>query len=218
MGLSVLFRLSRRQAKAISWLVEAASKDQARPTIASINMEWVLEDDDLLVTFVATDSYLLATRTLRFVKGTFEAEPDEGTALVPAKRFTDALKSAVKHGPPAVGPKATELQDTLVEITEAGVNVASVNGDYFEGIRLVEGDYPNWRQLIPERGEHLVALSPHNLWKATRIVSQPVSSQDAKPMRVYINTNDPLKPVIFEVIDEAAGAGELTVLVMPVRL
>lgn len=216
MGLDVLFRLSQAQAKAVSWLNEAASSDQARPIIASIQMEWVLEDGELVVTFVATDSYLLATRALRFAAGTFEAEPDEGSALVPAKRFTDALKSAVKHGPKSVGPKATEMQDTLVEITDAGVNVASVSGEYFEGIRLVEGDFPNWRQLLPERGEHLTALAPHNLWKATRIATQPVSSQDAKPMRVYIT--DPLKPVIFEVIDETRGCGDLTVLVMPVRL
>ncbi len=216
MGLDVLFRLSQDQAKAVSWLNEAASSDQARPTLASIQMEWTIEDKELVVTFVATDSYLLATRALTFAAGTFEAEPDEGSALVPAKRFTDALKSAVKHGPKAVGPKATELQDTLVQITEDGVNVASVSGEYFEGIRLIEGDFPNWRQLLPERGESLTALSPHNLWKATRIVSMPVSSKDAKPMRVYIT--DPLKPVIFEVIDSTRGTGDLTVLVMPVRL
>lgn len=217
MGSSVLFRLSQAQAKAVSWLNEAASSDQARPTLASINMEWVREDGELVVTFVATDSYLLATRALRFPADTYEAEPDEGTALVPAKRFTDALKSAVKHGPKAVGPKATEMQDTLVEITEDGANVASVNGDYFESIRLIEGDFPNWRQLIPERDDKPVTvLSPHNLWKATRIVSQPVSDKDAKPMRVYIT--DPLKPVIFEVIDSTRGTGDLTVLVMPVRL
>lgn len=215
MGSSVLFRLSRDQAKAISWLNEAASSDQARPTLASIDMEWVLDDGELVVTFVATDSYLLATRALRFPADTFEAEPDEGTALVPAKRFTDALKSAVKHGPKAVGPKATEMQDTAVEITEDGVNVASVNGEYFESIRLIEADFPNWRQLLPERGEYDTALAPHNVWKATRIATQPVSAQGAKPMRVYIT--DPLKPVIFETIDES-GVGDLTVLVMPVRL
>ena len=220
MGLNVLFRLSQDQAKAVSWLNEAASSDQARPTIASIQMEWTIEaedgeDGELVVTFVATDSYLLATRALRFPAGTFEAEPDEGSALVPAKRFTDALKSAVKHGPKAVGPKATEMQDTLVEITDAGVNVAAVSGEYFEGIRLVEGDFPNWRQLLPERGEYLTALAPHNVWKATRIVTQPVSSKGAKPMRVYIT--DPRKPVIFETID-TSDVGDLTVLVMPVRL
>ncbi len=216
MGLDVLFRLSQAQAKAVSWLNEAASSDQARPIIASIQMEWTIEDGELVVTFVATDSYLLATRALRFAAGTFEAEPDEGSALVPAKRFTDALKSAVKHGPKSVGPKATEMQDTLVQISEDGVNVAAVSGDYFEGIRLVEGDFPNWRQLLPERGEHLTALSPHNVWKATRIVSQPVSDKGAKPMRVYIT--DPLKPVIFETIDSSGTVGDLTVLVMPVRL
>ncbi len=214
MGSSVLFRLNQAQAKAISWLKEAASSDQARPVIASIQLEWKLDDGALVVTFVATDSYILATRALRFPKGTFEAEPEEGEALVEAKRFTDALKSAIKHSPKIGVP---EMQDTLVEVTEDLVTVASVNGEFFESMKLVEGTFPNWRQLVPERGdEHLVALAPHNVWRAARIAVQPINAQGQKPMRIYIT--DALKPVIFETIDQKDAVGDLTVLVMPVRL
>lgn len=217
MGSSVLFRLSQDQAKAISWLNEAASSDQARPTLTGLQLEWVLEDGELVVTFVATDSYVLATRALRFAVDTFEAEPDEGTALVPAKRFTDALKSAIKHSP-KIG--MSELKDTLVEITEDIITVVSVNGEYFESIKLmlVEGDFPNWRQLLPKRGDdYVTALAPHNMVRAAKIAVQPVNKTGQLPMRVYIT--DPFKPVIFEVIDtRSSGVGDLTVLVMPVRL
>lgn len=213
MGSSVLFRLSPEQAKAISWLNEAASSDQARPIITGLKLEWELDDGALVVTFVATDSYVLATRALRFPADTFEAEPEKGEALVPGKRFTDALKSAVKHSP-KIG--VSEMKDTLVEITEDIITVLSVNGEYFESIKLIEGDYPNWRQLLPERGDYDTALAPHNMWRAARIAVQPVNAQGAKPMRVYIT--DPHKPVIFEVIDSKGAVGDLTVLVMPVRL
>ena len=98
-------------------------------------------------TAVATDSYMLATRTLFFPKGTYDALPTEGSVLVGAKAFADALKSTVKVGK---GHPIEEMQDSVVQLEEDAVSVASADGSEFKVLKTIDGDFPKWRSLSPD--------------------------------------------------------------------
>lgn len=247
MGLEVLFRLSIARAQALTWLTEAASKDRARPVLCGLQFEWTVNGDEALeLTAVATNSYMLASRTLIFPKGTYEALPSEGKVLCDAKSFADALKSTVK-----VGKKypLAEMQDTIVQLEEQAVMVASADGSEYKSIKVVDGEFPKWHQLVPanpvqkfdlaqfkeaadnrtateKKSEHdfyfeLPAVSPKYLLAATRIVGQPASQLDkGQPMRFNVAEihNAHLKPLIFTVPNNKEDQGDLLILVMPVRI
>jgi hypothetical protein len=221
MGQSILVRLTQAQANALAWMHEAASKDDARPTIASYNLEWEVNDGDLTLTVVTTDSYMLAVRELTFDKGTFEAEPETGQFVVTGKRFADALKSAAKAG------KQERLEgqsDVLVEVEDDVVNVASVNGGIIEVVKGVDaGSYPNWRQLIPDLPDeddedgYDIAIAPHLLYRASRVAVQPPSAGTGTQVPLRITIQDKLKPALMQSV-RTDGTGTLTILAMPVRL
>lgn len=121
--------------QALRQVVRAASVDEARPVLTGVL--WSLEGGVLRL--VATDSYRLAVREL-VVK---EASGD-GAAIVPGR----ALAEFGRH---IAGGEA----DAVVQLGEA--QAALVGGRVRVLTRLIEGEFPNYRQLIPDGyANHLV--------------------------------------------------------------
>lgn len=135
-------------ADALRQVVRAASSDDARPILTGVLM--AAEQEGLRL--VATDSYRLAVRDLPGRSVLSEGQH----VLVPSKALSELqrLLSAVSDVRLALGE-----HDATFEV--AGVRLTT---------RLIEGEFPNYRQLIPASYPNRVVLEKEMLVNALRRV------------------------------------------------
>jgi DNA polymerase-3 subunit beta len=116
-------------AKALRQVGRAASGDEGRPVLTGIL--WSLEDGVLKV--VATDSYRLAVSELLVKEG-----PSTGVAIIPNR----ALSEFGRHLSSEEAEQAEVWLGTSQAVLSAGwVRLVT---------RQIEGEFPNWRRLLPE--------------------------------------------------------------------
>ncbi len=119
-------------------VLRAASRDDSRPVLTGVLVEFA----DGVLTMAATDSYRMAVRTTKLEGG----PPEQLTAIVPARALSDLLRISA-----AVGGEGLEI---VVEENQ----VLFGAGDTWLGARRIEGQFPEFRRLLPETFEHEVSL------------------------------------------------------------
>jgi len=162
---------ARPLAETVERVARAASRDEVRPILTGV----LFHVEGTILTMVATDSYRLSVKHTEL-----EAPlPETIEANVPARALRELARIVSQDGPEEVLMSLARNQATF----RAGAVVLSS--------RLIEGQFPSWRQLIPESFEHEVRLPRGELLEVTRRVSQ--LAQRNAPLRL------------------AFGEGELTV-------
>jgi DNA polymerase III subunit beta len=136
----------------INRVARAASRDEARPVLTGVLV--TVEGDEM--TMVATDSYRLAVKTTKLSTSV----PERLEANVPARALRE-LARLVEAG------REDSLQVWLTR-NQAIFRVGSVS----LSSRLIDGQFPNHSQLLPEAYEHEVKLPRAELLEVTRRVSQ----------------------------------------------
>jgi DNA polymerase-3 subunit beta len=119
-------------------VLRAASRDDSRPVLTGVLVEFA----DGVLTMAATDSYRMAVRTTKLEGG----PPEQLTAIVPARALSDLLRISA-----AVGGESLEI---VVEENQVLFGAAEV----WLGARRSEGQFPEFRRLLPETFEHEVSL------------------------------------------------------------
>jgi DNA polymerase-3 subunit beta len=136
----------------INRVARAASRDEARPVLTGVLV--TTEGDQL--TMVATDSYRLAVK-----RTTLEAPVDNGLeANVPARALRELARLIEAAGDGSLRVWLTRNQ-ALFQVGAVSLST-----------RLIDGQFPNHRQLLPESYEHEVKLPRSELLEVTRRVSQ----------------------------------------------
>ena len=112
----------------------SASRDETRPVLTGV----LVRIDTTGLTMVATDSYRLAVQTADL--GDVAGEPQE--AIVPARALAELARlSAVVESETI----EVDLSHSQAQFAAGGARLAS---------RLIEGQFPDHRQLIPDAFEH----------------------------------------------------------------
>jgi DNA polymerase-3 subunit beta len=137
----------------------AASRDESRPVLTGILVRF--EGENLVM--AATDSYRLA------VKETSMSEPGpELDAIVPARALLELSRVAQGASDLQLG-----LQENQVLFASDGILLTT---------RRIEGQFPNYHQLLPESFESEVTLPRDELLEIVRRVS--VMAQRNAPLRL----------------------------------
>lgn len=124
--------------EAVDRVARAASRDETRPVLTGVLVR--LGPDGM--TMVATDSYRLAVRTTPL-----EPPPaDVREAIVPARALQEAAR--------LVGQVKPEVVELVLGESQALLRI----GDVRLTSRIIEGQFPDHRQLIPDTFEHDVAF------------------------------------------------------------
>lgn len=144
--------------EALSQVLLAASNDASRPILTGVLMENYEEG----LRLVATDSYRLAIRDLPGVEV-------ENAALIPARGLKELARTVA----------AERVQ---VAIRERDVVFASDRGSL--SIRLIEGTFPNYRQLLPDDYPAAVELNKDRMLEA--VGRAAVVADDHIPVRLKI--------------------------------
>jgi DNA polymerase-3 subunit beta len=149
-------------AEALRQVVRAASTDDARAVLTGVLI--AAEEDG--VRMVATDSYRLAVRDL----------PDN-----------DLLAGGQKVLVPSRA--LNELQRVLGSSEELKVRLGARDAVFESGgtrltTRLIEGEYPNYRNLLPSSYPNVLTVGREALLEALRRVK--ILAQDATPVRLAL--------------------------------
>ena len=158
-------------AATIDLVARAASRDEVRPILTGV----LVQAEEQRLTMVATDSYRLSVKHTELEASV--SQPLE--ANVPARALRELARIVSSEGAEEV---EIALPRNQIVFRAGGVVLSS---------RLIEGQFPSWRQLIPESFEHEVRLPREEFLEITRRVSQ--LAQRNAPLRL------------------AFGEGELTV-------
>ena len=185
-------------ADALDQVVKAASRDDARQVLTGVCM--AAEEDGLR--FVATDSYRLAVRDL---PGTEILGRDQ-TVLVPS-RALDAVGRVLDDA----SGLTIRLGDRDASFTIDDVQIVT---------RLIEGEFPNYRGLIPDSHPNALVVDRVAFLEAVRRVG--IMARDATPVRLTMSA-DGLELVAItqdvgqgrETMDAEYSGSDLTVAFNP---
>jgi DNA polymerase-3 subunit beta len=155
--------LQRLEAAALLETIEkvgrAASRDESRPVLTGVLVRF--EGDQLIM--AATDSYRLAVKETALT----EASP-ELDAIIPARALQELARLAAGE-----------------EYVEVGVHenyVIFSAGDAWLTSRRIDGQFPNYKQLLPEAFEAEITLEREQLLEVVRRAG--VMAQRNAPLRL----------------------------------
>ena len=144
----------------VSRVARAASRDESRPVLTGVLVRF--EGGKLIM--AATDSYRMSVKETELAGGT----ASELEAIVPARALTELSRVAQDSG---------ELQIGVQEN-----HVVFGAGDVWLTTRRIDGQFPNYKQLLPETFEHEVVLPREEFLEVVRRAS--VMAQRNSPLRL----------------------------------
>ena len=146
-------------ASALHQVVRAASGDDARPLLTGV----LIAPEGNGVRLVATDSYRLA---LRDIEGS-DAFSGTSQILVPARALSELQRlSALGSGAKSEG----EGEAPVVGLSIGDHDVTFTAGEVKVSTRLLDGTYPDYRQLIPAEYPNRLHVGKDSLLDALRRV------------------------------------------------
>jgi DNA polymerase-3 subunit beta len=149
--------------EALRQVVRAASTDEARPILTGVQL--ASENDGLRM--VATDSYRLAVRDL----GGQHVLGSDQKVLVPGRALNELQRLLGGEG-----DLTMRLGEGNATFEVGGVQLTT---------QLIQGEFPNYRQLIPADHSNSLTVEREPLLEAIRRVKVLVS-RDATPVRLHL--------------------------------
>lgn len=166
---------SETLAVALAQVIRGASTDESRQILTGVL--WEIEEGAL--TLAATDSYRLAVRNLDVVGG-----PSEGRKVVLPARALAELARTLQGSP---GEARAVVKDNLIVFFVApGKDAAGSAGEAVIGSRFIEGEFPNYRQLIPDGYSNLLTVDRETLLDAVKRVG--LLAQNNMPVKLALGT------------------------------
>lgn len=152
----------------IAKVARSASRDETRPILTGI----LVSAQGAELKMVATDSYRLSVKETPLdppIEGGFEAN-------VPARALQELERLVAQGGGEQIqiGVRANQI------VFEFGGAVLSS--------RLIEGQFPNYRQLLPESYDHELQLSAEEIAGVVRRIS--LMAQKNAPLRLSFNEGE----------------------------
>lgn len=167
-------------AEALRQVVPAASRDDARPILTGVLLTAVAGG----LRLVATDSYRLAVRDLQGV-----------SMLEPGKRVLVAAK--------ALAEVQRLLGDGAIEVALSERDAKFRIGDAEVTTRLIEGEFPNYEQLIPSGYPNRLTVEREALAEAVRRVRLVGQGRDGAPIRLAMSTTGVELSAVAQEVGEA---------------
>src|SRR5919198_233216 len=105
---------------------------------------------------------------------------EEGVALIPARLLGDMVKS-FEQAPVQIEAEDKGTAELFVEHSQVAFRL----GNLTLTSRLIEGEFPNYRQLLPERYENRLTASRQQLLDAVRRVG--LLARESSPVKMEFN-------------------------------
>jgi DNA polymerase-3 subunit beta len=173
---------------AIEQVAFAAATDESRPILTGVLAQF--ENEEL--TLAAADGFRLSVRTVRLD----DAISDPFRIIIPASALTELRRVSSDQDEPIIVRVTPERNQVIFELTD----VLLVS-------QLIDGTFPDYRQIIPrERHTHSV-LGTAPFLKACKM-AQIFARDAANISRIQIDPGSGLEPGRLRVSATAAETGE----------
>jgi DNA polymerase III subunit beta len=188
-------------ASALRQVVRAASNDDARPLLTGV----LIAAEGSGVRLVATDSYRLA---LRDIEGS-DAFVDSSQILVPARALAElqrlsGLGISTKDGASSSGGgEGGEESEATIGLSIGDHDVTFTAGDVKVSTRLLDGTYPDYRQLIPAEYPNRLHVGKDSLLDALRRVRLLVRD-NTTPVRLSMRAGGVDLTVVSQEVGDAS--------------
>lgn len=149
-------------------VARSASKDETRPVLTGV----LISAGGQELTMVATDSYRLSVKHAPLdvpLEGTLEAN-------VPARALQELARIA------------QSVEEAELAVSLGQNQVVFEIGDIVLSSRLIDGQFPNYRQLLPESVEHELRLSSTEITDVVRRIS--LLAQKNAPLRLSFSEGE----------------------------
>jgi DNA polymerase-3 subunit beta len=211
-------------ASALRQVVRAASNDDARPLLTGV----LIAPEGSGIRLVATDSYRLA---MRDIEGS-AAFTDNSQILVPARALAELQKlSALGMPAKETGSAGSSKADGAgngaapsVGVSIGDHDVTFTAGDVKVSTRLLDGSYPDYRQLIPAEYPNRLHVGKDSLLDALRRVRLLVRD-NTTPVRLSMRSGGVDLTVVSQEVGDASetvdadfDGSELTIAFNPTYL
>jgi DNA polymerase-3 subunit beta len=210
-------------AGALRQVVRAASNDDARPLLTGV----LIAPEGNGIRLVATDSYRLA---MRDIKGS-DAFSDSAQILVPARALAELQKLSAlgvsSKDVPTSGSGDGESPDAAAPTVGLSIgehDVTFTAGDVKVSTRLLDGSYPDYRQLIPADYPNRLHVGKDSLLDALRRVRLLVRD-NTTPVRLSMRSGGVDLTVVSQEVGDASetvdadfDGSELTIAFNPTYL
>ena len=162
------FAVDRRAfVETVDHVAPSASRDETRPVLTGVLIQFASDS----VRMVATDSYRLSVKETP-LQSSVAASVE---VIIPARTLLELSRIAAGSSDDTISILPTENQ-ILFEV--AGISLVS---------RLIDGQFPNYKQLIPDTFDHEVGVDHDELLEAVRRVG--LLAQKNTPLRLRFADN-----------------------------
>jgi DNA polymerase III subunit beta len=172
-------------AEALRQVIPAASRDDARPILTGVLL--VAEGSGLRL--VATDSYRLGVRDLpgeSVLAAHLSGAAAEGRhVLVPAKALGELQRLLGSAG--GTGSPAAPGTENTVELSFSDRDACFDTSRARVSTRLIEGQFPNYQQLIPSGYPNRLVVAREAFMEAVKRVRLIGRDRDNAPIRLMMN-------------------------------
>lgn len=143
--------------KALVQVVFATSNSETRMELTGV----LFEVRDNLLYLVATDSYRLAEKTIKLEKD----KAKNTRVIIPAKTIQELTRiiSGIKEG------SDKEMEDVEIMVSENQIKFLVSGTELIS--RLIEGQYPDYKQIIPSSSNTTANVSRQELIRAVKMSS-----------------------------------------------
>jgi DNA polymerase-3 subunit beta len=159
----------------VARVARSASRDDTRPVLTGI----LVSASESSLRMVATDSYRLSVKTTQLAEPV--AAPFE--ANVPARALQELARIAQQTAAEQIG---VARLDNQVVFTLAGGG--GEESDAMLSSRLIDGQFPNFQQLLPESAEHELLVAREELVDVVRRIS--LLAQKNAPLRLGFSAGE----------------------------
>jgi DNA polymerase-3 subunit beta len=167
-GDNVIAVPARAFVETVNRVARSASRDETRPILTGI----LVSASEAELRMVATDSYRLSVKETKLetpLSAGFEAN-------VPARALQELARIA----------QASDDAELTVSVRTNQI-VFEVGGDVLSS-RLIDGQFPNYRQLLPDAYEHELTIASPELTEVVRRIS--LMAQKNAPLRLQFSEGE----------------------------
>lgn len=174
--------------QALSEVVFAAASDEARPILTGVLTRFSGDT----VTFAAADNYRIAVKTIPTLDSV-----EETSVVVPGRSYTELMRILSDTDEPVDVMLAQSKSQILFHIE--GVDLVS---------RLIDGQFPNYQQVLPTSHTTRAVIDREELLKAVRL-SALIASSAANVVKLRMEGGESGSLTIQAAADVGEAQGEV---------
>ena len=153
----VLFLPAQKLREALARISNCAASNETRPELSGVNFVF----SEKAISFAATDSFRLAETTINLSKKNRDADAykkllsQTRSLIVPTRIITELVRAI---------PQEQDFVDVVIEEQQ----IFFIVGEVKMVSRLIDGKYPDYKQIIPKKFETVVIVPQKEFVRATK--------------------------------------------------